>query len=152
MENNPITPAPTEPHGNTMDIQAPNPPQGQPIAGPGPSPATPPSVPAGFVTPPVTDHPPSQPTPTISQQKTRSMPLVAVVVAIVIALGLIGLAVFAYFRHKDMPAGEHHHMSSTEVTTNDVDNTGKDVDNALSSANDNKDLPESDLSDQALGL
>ncbi len=89
----------------------------------------------------------------------RRSPKVVIVLAVVIGAALIGLAVFAYMQTRDNthPAGDngtHQEEAQTEAQASpaDVDNTTKAVDDALSSVDDAQDIPESELTDQTLGL
>ncbi len=86
-------------------------------------------------------------------------PLAAIVIAVIIAVALVGVTIFAYLSTRDAThqQDDDHtaQQESTEqaaVTTTDVDDATQDVDSTLSSVDDAKDFPESDLTDQALGL
>ena len=83
-------------------------------------------------------------------------PVLAIVVAIIIGLSLIGLTVFAYMQTKDgtKDAGDHGTETHQEsgASAADVDDTTKQVDDTLNTVDDTKDMPETDLTDQSLGL
>lgn len=88
----------------------------------------------------------------------KSHHVVPIVIAIIVAIGLTSAAVFAYIKTNQKtdnhPETEHttQPTQSTPATTGDVDDASKQVDDTMNSANDEKDAPESDLSDQTLGL
>lgn len=87
--------------------------------------------------------------------KKHGAPVAAVVVAIIIALGLIGVAVFAYMKshkHTPAPATTAAPAAPAAVSATDVDNAGKTVDSNLQKADDAKDFPTTDLSDTSLSL
>jgi uncharacterized protein HemX len=81
-------------------------------------------------------------------------PIAAIIVAILVALGLVGVTVYAYMQsNKKTPATTTTTQQTTDkATTQDVDQASKDVDDSLKSLDANKDFPESDLSDQSLKL
>jgi uncharacterized protein HemX len=105
---------------------------------------------------PADDYP--QPPPHIEHKSHP--PIVAIIVAVVIALALVGVTVFAYMSSKNdtKHEGDDHEMTEQQssqqsaATTTDVDDTSKEVDSTLGSVDENKDFPESELTDQALGL
>lgn len=90
----------------------------------------------------------------------KKAPKAVIAVAIVVAIGLIGLSIFAYMKTQDeSPAtgntdttthedGDNH---AEPATANDVDAATKQVDAALEPV-DETDFSESELTDQSLGL
>lgn len=89
----------------------------------------------------------------------RRKPIGVIVVAIIIALVLAGLSVYAWQKSKqavpktssNTPAVSQK-VATTAVRPSDVDQTGKAVDNSLNQLNDVKDLSTNDLSNATLGL
>jgi len=84
-------------------------------------------------------------------------PVVPIVTAVVIALALIGVTVFAFLKTKDSSnsTGDHpatHQETTTPATSSDVDNASQQVDEALAAVDDTKDFADSQLTDQTLGL
>jgi uncharacterized protein HemX len=130
-----------------------------------PAPATPEAVAPVAPTPPAVDQPAAPHDPhqqmLAAHASKKGAPVVVIVVAIIIALGMAGLTVFAFMKTKDStkPSGDqsHQEMSSSDnsatkaATTADVDEASKAVDSAIAS-DEATNLPESDLSDQTLGL
>jgi uncharacterized protein HemX len=104
------------------------------------------------------DHDPTHP----KVPKKRG-PTVAIIVAVVVALGLAGVAVYAYQQSQsDKPAHDANHMSQDEsstapsntqpATTSDVDAATKDLDSAIGATSEAQEIPESGLSESSLGL
>ncbi|HTE58685.1 MAG TPA: hypothetical protein VK694_08170 [Verrucomicrobiae bacterium] len=91
----------------------------------------------------------------------KGRPVAVIVVAVLIALVMAGLTAFAYMKTKDSTktTGDHPSQQSAApeethtqgATTADVDSASKEVDSAAA-ANEAADIPESDLTDQTLGL
>lgn len=91
----------------------------------------------------------------------KGRPVAVIVVAVLVALIMAGLTVFAYMKTKNStkPTGDQSSQQPTAsektqtqgATTADVDSVSKEVDNAAA-ANETADIPESDLTDQSLGL
>lgn len=84
-------------------------------------------------------------------------PVGTIIIAIVIALVLAGLAVFAYNRSKNQPAASktpasQPAASKTPATASDVDATNQQIDASLATVDDNKDFAATELSDATLGL
>jgi hypothetical protein len=84
-------------------------------------------------------------------------PVFVILIAVLVALGLAGVAVYAYMQSNDTKSPSTSKSESTSqpaapATSTDVDDAAKDVDEAISSVDDTKDMPESDLTDQTLGL
>lgn len=181
----PGAPQPAVPQpGGVMDVQPPKaepslpsaPPVQQPHSQPA-SPVTPAPMPdtlpqaqtrpEGSIAPP--EHPAADSRPAIEDHADHLLaahaasqhhkkPVVAIIVAIIIALALIGLTVLAYLQTKQdtHPQADHEptptNQPATQNTETTVDDTSAEVNQALTTVDDTKDLPESDLSDQALGL
>ncbi len=82
----------------------------------------------------------------------KGAPKAAIVVAVIIALALAALTVFAYMKTKNDSKQSVNDRASSSVTASDVDQASKDLDTSLNKADDTKDFPESDLTDQNLGL
>ncbi len=86
--------------------------------------------------------------------------MAAIVVAVLIALGLVAGAGYAYWQNnKDKKAAEKPATQATQqervknpATSEDVDKATADIDAALKKVDDSKDFQESDLSDATLGL
>lgn len=83
-----------------------------------------------------------------------SSPLAAIIAAVVVAVGLAGLTVFAYMKqqesNKPVPAADNS-SAQQETPTQEVDTTDQEIDEALK-ASDEADFSESELSDESLGL
>jgi uncharacterized protein HemX len=86
-------------------------------------------------------------------------PLVAIVIALLVALALAGAAVYAFTQTKDKTHQDGDHTktstpSTTQDTTvaSDTDDLQVEADKLATDADDTKDMPESDLTDQTLGL
>lgn len=119
---------------------------------------------AGATTPEVAapaddaSSPPQTPVPTTAQNGDKHhSPYGAVVAAVVIAVLLAGLTVFAYLKTSGNKTATGTNKSSTQavpapVTSNEVDQTNSQIDDAMKSANDTEDFGSTDLSDSALGL
>lgn len=85
-----------------------------------------------------------------------SGPLFAIIAAVLVAVGLAAVTVYAYINstEKDKKGIDNSQQESTKtpaVTSQDVDNASNDVDDALNSTEDT-DFPDSELTDQSLGL
>jgi hypothetical protein len=74
-----------------------------------------------------------------------------IVVAIVIAVLLAAVAVFAYMKTQKKPTGSAAVKIPT-IGANDVSSTEKQLDDSLNGVNDDTDFAASNLSDAALGL
>lgn len=102
---------------------------------------------------------PVQPNPDVSLHKHGKTPVVAIVIALVIALGLAGLTVFAYMKNKDSVKPESDATTqqptvakTTPATTGDVDTATKEVDTTLQEVDNTEDFADTTLTDAALGL
>lgn len=102
---------------------------------------------------------PVQPNPDVSLHKHGKTPVVAIVVALIIALGLAGLTVFAYMKNKNSVKPEYDATTqqptvakTTPATTSDVDATTKEVDTTLQEIDNAEDFADASLTDATLGL
>lgn len=117
---------------------------------PAPDPIADASSGANYLTPET--HPTQAVAPT---PKKHGAPKAAVAIAIIIALVLAGVTVFAYLKTKNnTPAGNQQTQESTEapVTTQEVDDTSSEVEEAIDATNDAADLDSNEVSDTNLGL
>lgn len=102
------------------------------------------------------DHPePLVAEPTVDNIHHHKLPVVAIVIATVVALGLGTVAFLAYNNSKE--EGTLNNSQTTQegtpaVTTTDVDSTNKDIDDNINQLDENADFNESELSDDSLGL
>ncbi len=85
-------------------------------------------------------------------------PIVAIVIAVVVAAGLAGLVIFSYIKARNSDAIKRTDSNSQTVvekpqaSVSDVDTTTEEVDKALEQADDSTDFSETQLSDTTLGL
>ncbi len=96
-----------------------------------------------------------------TQPKKSGVPMVAILVAVVVALALSGLVVAVYMKTKNSSkqAADKSKTSNSQgiapkpqATAADVDTTTQEIDTTLSKVDDTKDFSSTDLSDSALGL
>lgn len=106
-----------------------------------------------------TDNKPNLSMPELPAHAKKKSPMLAILIVIVLALGLAGGAVYLYMKTKDSTKNTQttnttntSNATETPITQADVDNTVKEVDDAVNSLDDTKDLNENDLSDATLGL
>jgi hypothetical protein len=89
-------------------------------------------------------------------KQKSNLPKAAIIVAIVVALLLSAAAVFAYLKTKDGSNNKPTVVNTTNqpsaATTEDVDEASKEVEKTINSVAADQDLPESELSEQTLGL
>jgi uncharacterized protein HemX len=84
-------------------------------------------------------------------------PVVAIIAAVLVAIGLIAVTVYAYQKSQDGNKTDKYSLPSTnsetqaDTATKEVDDVSKAVDSASNSA-DETDFSESELTDQNLGL
>lgn len=96
--------------------------------------------------------------PELPEHAKKKSPMLAIIIIVVLALGLAGGAVYLYMKTKDSTKNTQTTTTTTTSTTEapitkmNVDNTIKEVDEAVTSLDDTKDLNESDLTDTTLGL
>jgi hypothetical protein len=89
---------------------------------------------------------------------TRTMPIFAIIMALIVAGLLTALMLVAFARSQGAakPTAKKPAATNTAnnngVTSKDVDNTTTNIDKNLSAIDDKKDLNSADLSDQTLGL
>lgn len=102
------------------------------------------------------DSPVSNPvtTPQLAAHNKRRGPVLVILLAIVLATALAGVAALAFMKKAPKPAqtNQTNQQSDNAVTTGTVDDAAKDADNAVNSVDESTDFPEEDLSDQTLGL
>lgn len=82
-------------------------------------------------------------------------PLVPIIVAVLIALSLSGVAVFAYLNQQKKTETKQTSQTTSpapSATSADVDETNQAIDTDLNSANDDADLDDNTLSDTNLNL
>lgn len=170
----PVTPAVTPPEAQAEPVPSPVEPA-QPATPPVDSVATPEDnpepTPKPTPEPTVSDAPVAAPEPVPSAAPEHSLlsaqashksdkPIAVIIVAVLVAMSLIAVTVFAYMKTQNDTHPEANHTTTSPggthqqaaVTPNDVDTTSKEVDQTLSSLDDAKDFPDTELSDQALGL
>lgn len=93
-----------------------------------------------------------------SVQKPRSKtPVLAIILAVIIAGGLAAFAIFTYVGSKDDKKAESTTQQTATktqpaATSSDVDAASTDVDNIMGTVNDTTDFDENAISDAALGL
>ncbi len=87
-------------------------------------------------------------------KKKGSAPTIVIIVAVVIALGLCALVISIYFKSKGDTKKTANSNTSQRATVSpeEVDQALSDTDTALSQLDDSKDFPDSELTDQTLGL
>lgn len=109
-------------------------------------------------TPPAAEPQTAPPAPEAAQPlkppKKGKTPVGVILVAVLTAISLSVLTVFAYMKTKDNPQIKNDQQSQTEqkATTGDVDDTTKGIDESLKSMDDTADFNDTDLSDSNLGL
>jgi hypothetical protein len=83
-----------------------------------------------------------------------NVPVAAIALAVLIAIVLIGITVFAYIRTKNDGAATttKTNLVQPKVTTQDVDQTSTEIDGTVNKVDDTKDFAGEDLTDKALGL
>ena len=91
---------------------------------------------------------------------TDKAPVGAIVAALVIAVGLAALSVFAYMKTSDKPANNaksgtqsvNQSAAPAAITGKDVDTATKGIDETMGSTNDTADFDSNSLSDASLGM
>lgn len=81
-------------------------------------------------------------------------PVFAIVAAVLVAIGLAGVTVYAYMQTQKKPAADTTQTTTEDKSADDakeLDETSKDVDEALE-ASEEADFPENELTDQNLNL
>ncbi len=99
-------------------------------------------------------------TPSSHAHAKRSAPVAAIIIAIIVAVGLAGMVVFAYMQNKDSgdikrsdtPANSQAVVEKPQASVSDVDSTTQEIDSGLQKADDAKDFSATDFSDASLGL
>lgn len=93
--------------------------------------------------------------------KRKKGPIIAIVLAVIITLGLIGGAVYMYWRSSSNKQSSSTSQSQTATTqtdtskaleTSDVDNTTSAIDKQLDALNNTTGFNTNDLTDSTLGL
>lgn len=85
-------------------------------------------------------------------------PVLVIVIAIIVALGLAGLVVYTYLKDKngdikrDDSTATNQTVDKPQASAADVDAAEKEIDSGLQKADDNKDFPSTELTDTTLGL
>lgn len=141
------TPAPSVPTDSTTDLGLASEPANNT-----------PSVPTALVPevkPEETSH--DETPPTSPSAPKKKSPMLVIVLAIIIALALGGVAYYLYDKNKGNPNIESQTAQPvadnvTPATTSDVDQTTQDVDTAVEEADKAGDVSDSDLTDSTLGL
>lgn len=128
---------------------------------PTPEPIAPPESDQAVVTEeaPVAPDQPSDQAPLVAHpaesEHHHKKPIVAVLVAVVVALGLAGVAIFAYQdlnKKKTADKAQTLPVTETETTPADVDDVTKEIDTNLNGTNDAADFDDNSLSDTNLNL
>lgn len=96
------------------------------------------------------------PPPQVPAAHKTASPVLAIVSAVVVAVGLAAVTVYAYMQTTQEDSKTNSSQAADTVTSNevkkeDVDQATGEVDNALD-ATDEADFPESELTDNNLGL
>lgn len=106
---------------------------------------------------PSAEPPSNLPAPAAPSGRKAAAPLGVIIAAVLIALGLIAVTVYAYLQsqEKSSKSTESSQTDTTKttpaVTGTDVDEASGEVDKALNSSEET-DFPDSELTDQSLGL
>ena len=172
-ENNDNKPIDTPAPGRVIDVQTPQDEPVEPIVPivetAGDSPETPDAAESFAPVAPAETSAEKPTDQTVSEDKTvndeshpatvhkAGAPIAAIIAAIFVAVGLIGVTVYAYVKNQDGSKTDKYSLpgassqTQADTTGKEVDDTSKDVDNALKSVDD-ADFPESELTDQSLGL
>lgn len=94
--------------------------------------------------------------PEITAKHKHGAPVVPIIIALVIAAALAVVTVLAFKSAEKAAApttdGTNLTQQESEVTPQSVDDTSAEIDQALNSVDEAADFPESELSDQTLGL
>ena len=86
----------------------------------------------------------------------KGMPVIALVIAVIVAVGIAGLVIYTYMKTNN--DGEINREDSTtsveklQANSEDVDITIKEIDASVTETSDEKDFPSEELSDTSLGL
>ena len=158
MEDNTIKPNETTNPGQIIEVKTPI---DTPLI---------PTVEAAGEPPVINQETSMEPTPSVSEQQPvseappqmppaphkASAPIAAIVAAILVAIGLAAVTVYAYKKTQNdsKPAITNKNTTQTEVksTAQEVDQTVKEIDSTLTTTDDAKDFPDSEITDQSLGL
>ncbi len=88
-------------------------------------------------------------------KKKSGAPIIVIVVATIIALGLCALVISIYFKSKNdtkKTSTNTSQQTASKITPDELDQAVKDTDEDLSQLDDTKDFPDGELTDQTLGL
>lgn len=131
MDQNNASPAGTPPaKGPVMDVQAPKP-----------------NTPA-----PAKTQAPQSAGKALKNPKKGKTPVGVILVALLVAISLGALTVFAYMKTKDSAPVKPAQQTEQKASAQDVDNTTQGIDESLKAADDAADFNDSELSDTNLGL
>lgn len=92
------------------------------------------------------------------QKQGHKKPIGVIVIAAIVAIGLIGLSVYMYINSQPKPIDnsadttDQTEEKKEEATPEAVDETTKEIDDNMDGLDDNADFSESELSDDTLGL
>lgn len=96
------------------------------------------------------------PAPITPLPHKASAPIAAIVAAVLVAIGLAAVTVYAYQKTQNDSKATitNKNTTQTEVksTAKEVDQTVKEIDDTLTTTDDAKDFPDSEITDQSLGL
>lgn len=99
---------------------------------------------------------PDQPQPQKPHEPHKGAPTVAIVIAIIVAIGLAGVVIFAYMQSRNSDTIERTDTQSLtekpQASVTDVDTASQEIDSELEKANDSTDFAANDLDDSTLGL
>ena len=103
---------------------------------------------------------PSLPASMTMKPEKHHNPLIPIIIAITVAVLIIGTVVFVFIKSKDSSKGTGDAPTSTEeqkvetgrVSPADIETTKKEIDKNLNTTNDSSDFLSDDLTNQTLGL
>lgn len=124
------------------------------ISGPRPMPSV--SSPVN----PSSNSVPSLPASMVVEPAKKHIPLIPIIIALVVAILLIGVTVFVFVKSGSKPKSDTNNLTTKEdekkeegrVTVEDIETAKKDIDQNLTNINDSTDFHNDDLSDATLGL
>lgn len=90
--------------------------------------------------------------PELMPPKKHGKPVMAIILAIMVAAILAVFTVMAFNKKDSGPSSDQSASQQEDVTPETVDGTEKEVDESLNAANDAQDFPENELNDETLGL
>ena len=89
--------------------------------------------------------------PPAPQNHNNGAPVLAIIAAVLVAIGLAAVTIYAYIQSQDTTETTQTVNQAPPVTGEDIDSTEAEVDEALKSTEE-ADFPDSELTDQSLGL